>query len=428
MLIADGLSELNEPTRKKLRPVDPEFDANALVVTSRLEESLDGVTKTVIHPHRIQGNRLSSFMEAYLSRCGRRALFDDAEFFEGCKRLSGMVGERDTTVLLAKLYADQMITVKDRQASEDLPENIPDLMLEYLNRINRTKREKDDRTVHGAAKTVAWECLRQSFRPIPARFDAVVAGLGEGAKPTLEYMVRALHLVETIGAARDRIRFALDPLAEYMAALHVLEHCADDQDAWREFLSRADAAPDAPKGIKGFLLAVRDCCLAKGAGLNVPSFVAVELAKQAGLNPEEVSTARVQQRVRDLISRLNLPHADDRRAAALALGTIGSHAQAAVAALMERLADDDGAVRYAALVALGQITPNSQTVVPAVTHSLSDGTPGAVGLLAALSAEDLDHAMFAAEALKQFKPETLHAIHGSGDGLKRLDEGSKPES
>jgi len=429
LLIADGLSELSPVTQNKLRPLDPEFDANALVVTSRLEEGLDGVIKTVIHPHRIPGNRLSSFMEAYLTRCGKRALFDDAEFFEGCKRLSSMVGERDTTVLLARLYADQIIAAKERQASEDLPENIPDLMLEYLNRINRKNPQKrEDRRVHAAAKTIAWECLRQSFRPIPAPFDAVVAALGEDAKPTLEYMERDLHLVETIGAARDRIRFALDPLAEYMAAFEVLERYGDDEDAWREFLARADAAQGAPESIKGFLLAVRDCCQAKGTELNVPSFVAVELVKRAGLDPQAVSTALVQQRVKDLIFRLNLPHADDRGAAPHALGTIGADAQAAVPALIEKLGDADGTVRYAALVALRQIAPNNQTVVPALTQSLNDGTPGAVGLVAALSAEGLDDAMFAAEALKQFHPETLHAMQGFGDGLKQPDYVSKPES
>ncbi len=118
LLIVDGLSELDEATRNELRPIDPEFAANALVVTSRLQEPLDGVTKTVLHPMRIQGNRLSSFMEAYLVRRGKRTLFDDAEFFEGCRKLSVMVGDRDTTVLLAKLYAEQLIKSKEGAGAE----------------------------------------------------------------------------------------------------------------------------------------------------------------------------------------------------------------------------------------------------------------------------------------------------------------------
>jgi hypothetical protein len=194
LLVADGLSELNEATRSMLDPVDPEVSANALVATSRLEESLDSITKTVLHPHRIKGNRLSSFMEAYLNLCGKRALFDDAEFFEGCKSLSTMVGERDVTVLLAKLYAEQMIAVKEGQAGEHLPKNVPDLMLEYMNRINRRASGRDDRFVHIAAKIIAWECLRHTFRPVPAKLDAVLGALGEGAEAHLDRLGQKLRL------------------------------------------------------------------------------------------------------------------------------------------------------------------------------------------------------------------------------------------
>lgn len=37
------------------------------------------------------------------------------------------------------------------------------------------------------------------------------------------------------------------------------------------------------KAIQGFLLAVRDCCQAKGTETKVPNFVTEELGKRAGL-------------------------------------------------------------------------------------------------------------------------------------------------
>jgi hypothetical protein len=42
------------------------------------------------------------------------------------------VGDRNTTVLLAKLYAEHMISLKKAQRVENLPENVPELMLSYL--------------------------------------------------------------------------------------------------------------------------------------------------------------------------------------------------------------------------------------------------------------------------------------------------------
>jgi HEAT repeat protein len=284
LLIVDGLSELNEATRNKVRPLDPEFAANAFIVTSRVEEPLDGITRTILHPMRIQGNRLSSFMEAYLVRCGKRVQFDDAEFFDGCRKLSVMVGDRDTTVLLAKLYAEQMIASK-QSGERNLPENIPALMLQYLNELNRREGGLKDREVHAAAKTIAWECLKETFWPTPAKIEAVLGALGgDTAQDRIDYLEKKLRLVQLIGAGRDRVKFVLDPLAEYLAGLYAVECYRDNEQLWREFLAKVDALPGALGATKGFLLDVRDCCLAQGAELKVPGFVVPELTSRAGLD------------------------------------------------------------------------------------------------------------------------------------------------
>ena len=290
LLIVDSLSELNDATRNKIRPVSPDFAANALIVTSRTEESLDGVPKTSLHPLRIRGDRLSSFMDAYFTRRGKRDLFDDPEFFNGCSKLCVMVRDRECTVLLAKLYAEQMIASKERATGEaaeiasegadaELPETIPDLMLQYLNELNRKEPELDDRSVHAAAKKIAWECLRQTFRPSPASAEAVLQTLGGNseAEARLGYMEKKLHLVQCIGAGRDRVKFSLDPLAEYLAGLYILEDNGDSEQRWQEFLAQVDGAPGAPGAINGFLLAVRDCCLAKASEAGIPSAAAGRL-------------------------------------------------------------------------------------------------------------------------------------------------------
>ena len=257
-----------EATRQEIRPGQPEFPANALVITSRLEEQLGGVPPTTIKPLRIQGNRLSSFLEAYLTQRGKRECFDDAEFFDACRRLSLMVGTRDITVLLAKLYAEQMIATKESAAESILPGTIPDLMLSYVNELNRgiDRPKQGDRTVHRVTKVIAWECLKRIYRPTPApREDVLTALRGEqDAEALLSYLEDRLRLIQTIGAGRNQIRFALDPLAEYLAGLYVVEVFGDNVDAWEEFFAHAETLPGAPDAIRGFLLAVRDCCLTQG--------------------------------------------------------------------------------------------------------------------------------------------------------------------
>src|SRR6476661_7910311 len=170
LVIVDNFSEMSEETQTAIRPEMPNFPVNALLITSRLEEPLGQVTKTEIKPLRIAGNRLSSFMESYLSQRKKRDLFSDTEFFNACSQLSTIAGDRNITVLLAKLYADQIIAKKEGTTDGNLPNNIAELMLYYLNQLNRsvTENKFSDFTVHKDAKIIAWECLKPTYRSAAA--------------------------------------------------------------------------------------------------------------------------------------------------------------------------------------------------------------------------------------------------------------------
>jgi HEAT repeat protein len=294
LVIVDHFSEMPDATRQEIRPGQPEFPANALVITSRLEKPLGGVSPTTVNPLRIQGQWqvLASFLEDYLTARGKRDRFDSAEFFEYCRRLSLMVGTRNITVLLAKLYAELMIAAKEGNTKESLPETIPDLMLSYVNEVNRgiESHKQDDRLVHRVAKVIAWECLKRTYRPTPTPREDVFAALRweQDAEALLSYLEDRLRLIQTVGAGRNQIRFALDPLAEYLASLYVVEAYGDNTEAWEQFFARAEGLPGEPAAITGFLLAVRDCCLAQGTDAKVPAIVVGELAKRAGMEADVV--------------------------------------------------------------------------------------------------------------------------------------------
>ncbi|WP_017716539.1 HEAT repeat domain-containing protein [Kamptonema formosum] len=284
LVIVDRLSEMSEATQAAIRPEMPDFPVNALLVTSRLDEPLGCVTKTTMKPLRIAGNRLSSFMEGYLAQRGKRDLFTDEEFFKACIQLSRMVGDRNITVLLTKLYADQMVAAKEGATEGDIPDNIPELMLYYLNQLNRSVygEKLSNSTLHEDAITLAWECLKSTFRPAPAnREDAIAALGGDSAESRLKYLEEKLRLIQAKGVGHDQISFSLDPVAEYLAGLHLVEMYGKDESKWVDFLVQAEAMPGEPAAIKGFLLAVRDCYLAKIPGAKDTDFVPKEL-KQLG--------------------------------------------------------------------------------------------------------------------------------------------------
>lgn len=366
LVIVDHFSEFNADSRAKVRPKAKDFSVYALLVTSRIQEELDQVPTTVIRPVRVEGNRLSTFMESYLlRRCSEENVFTDAEKFDAYSRLSSMVGDRDVTVLLAKLFAEQMIALKRTLGDNSLilsglPANVPDLMLSYLNELNRDLQSDGFETtvVHTAAKKVAWLCLKDTYRPSQAKISEVITTLdrmGDGKK-LVEYLEKRLRLVQTMEPAREYLRFTLDPLAEYLAGLHITQNYGKQTSRWEEFLSKADETPGAPVAIKEFLSAVRDCCLVRGPQLEIPEFVIEGLSKLVGLDPDALKQAQIKQRLQRLTSFLMAPEEEDRLFAVQAIGRMGNGAANVAKYLTEIIQKDPSeAVRQAATLSLAEL-------------------------------------------------------------------------
>jgi HEAT repeat protein len=380
LVIVDHMSEMTEANRNRVRPDVPDFPAASLIVTSRLEEKLGNVSSNSLKPMRVTGDYLFEFMGAYLRAQGVREWFPDREFGPAGARIAELVGERPVTVLLVKLYLDRMIETKRRQGDLDreMPESIPSLMLYYLNDINAAVREdvrRDARAVHRDAEAIAWACLKESLWPEFASIDsaskpALAAIDSEGVDARLDYLERRLGLIETREPKRDKVRFLLDPVAEYLAGLHLVERYRADEGQWRKFLKRTDAKSADLKAIRGFLLAVRDCCLAQKADEAVPEFLPDEIAKRAGLDLETLEQARVRERVARYTAQLKAFDPKDRRIAAEALMEIGTAAESAIAELIKALKDEDGQVRHNAVLALWNI--GSESSVPALVEVLRD--------------------------------------------------------
>ena len=445
LVIVDSLSELDETTRKSVRPADADFTVAALVVTSRINENMGGVSKTILHTIRLKSDRLSTFMDRYLEQLGKRELFKDKEYFDACSRLSDIVSDRDITVLIAKMYAEQMVAAKEADASawasgHDMPRNLPDLMLSYVNNLNeQVKSERQDiEKVIRAAKVVAWECLKYTCRPTTAKRADVLKTLSDeaDAETLLKYLNGRLHVIQTAGPISDLVRFSLDPLAEYLAAFYLVERCREFEDLWKEFFDIAEKQPEAPETIKGFLLAVRDCCLEKGIDYNVPGWVGDKLARFAGLDEEAIKTVQLRQRVKLLLANLSSPDDGDRIRAAVSLGQIGPQATDAVPALISTLKHRNANVSVTAATALWRIGQGGKEVVLALIAAINDqdgfvrkSAAEALGkfgleakeavpaLIAALQDQDVSVRFSASVALGEIGPEAQEAMPALNSAL-----------
>lgn len=305
LLVVDSLSEMKNDARLAIAASIANLPVNASVVTSRNYEALNGVAKDVVVMPRIEGNYLSDFLGSYLTHLHKRQLFDDEEFFEACRRLTLIVGGRDITVLLAKLYADHMVMSKECQFHEDAPQNIPELFLQYVNRVNRMAAidSFDDATVQQVAKLVAWACVKDHFSPTTIDRKNIILNLGGGSdgESLILHLEDKLKIVRTVGVKKERLRFTLDPLAEYLACLHVVDVYKDDESRWQQLLDRIRA--NRVNDIRFFLLALQDCCTANADG-QLPIAMAEELSKLSGwdqsLERQKQRTALVSRLTRDL--------------------------------------------------------------------------------------------------------------------------------
>ncbi len=262
LVIVDHFSEMTEETRSLIRPDLPTCPVKALVITSRAKETLGHLTKITVQPLRIEGDRVASFIDAYLRQKGKRELFADEEFFSHCTQLSHIAGQGNITILLASLYVDQMISAKEKTARRihsDVPDNIYELVLSYLNTLNRDISEDklDNRSVHRVAKSVAWQCLKNGYEPGSALRDDVLQSLAASdAESKLDYLVERLHILHVLGPAQDRLRFALDPIAVYLAAGYLIDLYWANDTQWHSFYENKSELPS------DFLKAVQDCSTA----------------------------------------------------------------------------------------------------------------------------------------------------------------------
>ncbi|HEX9983302.1 MAG TPA: hypothetical protein VGF69_08560 [Thermoanaerobaculia bacterium] len=252
LLVVDHFSEMRDATRKQ---VDPRVAA-AVVITSRNDEALPHTA--VARPTRVRWSDLTRFMELYLRHKDKLELFSDEEFHEACRHLAEITKGGDSTILTAKLFTDLVVSAKEKKL-DILPTSVPDLMLRYVSFINvsRQPSDPDNWRIQRAAKLVAWECLKGELTPTSAHLDDVRRAVGEeDAEELLEYLERDLALIELCEPARTRVRFTLDPLAEYLAALHITEQHGPDAAKWEAWI---ETLPDNGQKMRGFLRAVLDC-------------------------------------------------------------------------------------------------------------------------------------------------------------------------
>lgn len=141
--------------------------------------------------------------------------------------------------------------------------------------------------VQNYAQAIAWECIKQTFQPAAVKRSQVLAAITpldgrNSAQTYIQYLEKNLGMLETVGKAKDEIRFTHDFVAEHLASLYLVKRCGSNEVYWHQFLLRVDSIPNQ-QAIRGFLLAVRDSSLVLQTSAQIPSFVPKEIGKRVGI-------------------------------------------------------------------------------------------------------------------------------------------------
>ncbi|TVS08082.1 MAG: DUF4062 domain-containing protein, partial [Cyanobium sp. PLM2.Bin73] len=296
LVIIDHFSELAEPARRRVLATLP---TGLLILTSREPESgIQGeLAITRVEPLQIAIDQLQRFFHEVLERKGVRERFSDDDLEPTQRQLRRMVGDKPITPLLAQMFIEDVIAKQEGQGV--LAASVPELMLAYVNRISEVipaeERQQEgiaieadwvQRGLMAVALTSHWQGPHGRPRLQPMSFERELALEALATVPCLEeparrqallaYLLR-LRLLHHPGQNRSEFRLALDPLADYLAALRQLELLAEEerravapcddggdpgQVVWERFLTALERRPPAELDpMRGFLLALRDGCL-----------------------------------------------------------------------------------------------------------------------------------------------------------------------
>ena len=355
--IVDHFSELTPAAREQLLAALP---AGLVLVTSRSDhDRFPERPLSRIVPQRIAVERLQAFFLDYLRRKGQGEALSDDDLMPAQAQLKRIVGDKPITVLLAQMFIDDVIANREQGL---LAGSVPELMLSYVRRLDtpadpalrrREGLEISEKLVQRALRVVALASHRQGpggqplFQPLEfsdaLAIRALLAQEPEGpgltrqqAEALLGYLIE-LRLLLQPGAALDRLRFPLDPLADHLAAAEqferleaqALESAEPEQAAaaWEAFLAALEPRPAAERErMRGFLLALRDGAMeAQGRrALAMPPQVPDRLAELGFLDPEGERYRLALQRARKWMWELGVPVASERRDAIAKLAAMAA--------------------------------------------------------------------------------------------------------
>jgi hypothetical protein len=154
------------------------------------------------------------------------------------------------TPLLVKLYVDKAVQVRQAGDSLDtLPESIPETYYEFLRAVNPQGHDAENyltnEDMFRAAELLGKLSLGQDF--VPKEFAKSKArdllksqAASFGQNDPIKRLTDNNVLREAQAGSDMLLRFVLDPIAEFLAAMAWAKECGTDESQWTELCHRVN--------------------------------------------------------------------------------------------------------------------------------------------------------------------------------------------
>jgi hypothetical protein len=247
------------------------------------------VDRTALYPVRLDAATIVPFLIGYLDRMnavpqlkeGRAQL----QLSERILTLAESGGRKTpVTPLLVTLFVDSALRrAVDGLSFDDMPEVVPEVFVDYLRRLNSSETRVDgsisDDLFIRAAQAVASVSLGKNL--VPQDFspqDAADALKQDGAN---NQELALLNRLVASGVVERRtpggfvvLRFNLDPVAEYLAAIRRLFSMkAASREEWQNYLSSLEETINYPERPEGYLAALATCYKAYKEEFSLPELL-----------------------------------------------------------------------------------------------------------------------------------------------------------
>ncbi len=289
LVIIDALSERSQDTQGYVTSLfEKGVPVNVLITTSRLMPDFGSTAVRYCWPEILDEGRVVKFIGDYLRSKDSYSEFKGRPTVNLAERVLTVVesgGERlSVTPLLLKWYLENAISrvqsTGSLKAIETLPLSIPEIILEYLRGINPedngTESEISEELLIEGAQILAHcslgdNCIPKDFRRDVTEQEFTNHPRFEQSAQMIDRFIANGILAQRTTGDTQFLRFTFNPMAEYLGAMYSIKTSLPGQpEQWNQWVGSLQDLEGYPRNIKGFLVALEECCRIYQNDYNIP--------------------------------------------------------------------------------------------------------------------------------------------------------------